>query len=269
VIEIRRYEEVIQIRMSRQIDGKPCYWVAAYLVDGLLIDTGCSYTSGELLNYLQDQEVNVVVNTHHHEDHVGANALLKKRLGVEIHAHHAAVPLIKCPPALARYRETTWGSPEPSEVTALNGYIETRNFRFEVIETPGHCRGHVSLVELSKGWCFTGDLYIGKRLKIAGSENDMAAMISSMKRLLRLDTDRLILFTALRTVEQKGRAALETSIQWFETLAFNVKRMNSRGMSVPSMVDELFGGESVFDRITGGQFSSSHLVRLLLDAPIF
>jgi hypothetical protein len=52
-------------------------------------------------------------------------------------------------------------------------------------------------------------------------------------------------------------------------LAFNVKSMSSKGMSVASMVDELFGGESVFDRITVGQFSSSNLVRLLVDAQIF
>ena len=44
MIETASFEEVTQIRMSREIGGKPVYWVAAYLVDGLIIDTGCSYT---------------------------------------------------------------------------------------------------------------------------------------------------------------------------------------------------------------------------------
>ena len=41
MIESQDYAGVTQIRMSREFDGKPVYWVAAYLVDGLLIDTGC------------------------------------------------------------------------------------------------------------------------------------------------------------------------------------------------------------------------------------
>jgi hypothetical protein len=42
MIETASFEEVTQIRMSREIGGKPVYWVSAYLVDGLLIDTGRS-----------------------------------------------------------------------------------------------------------------------------------------------------------------------------------------------------------------------------------
>jgi len=49
MIEIAQFEEVTQIRMSRVIDGVPIYWVSAYLVDGLLIDTGCSYTAEEII----------------------------------------------------------------------------------------------------------------------------------------------------------------------------------------------------------------------------
>lgn len=268
MIELKHYEEVTQIRMSREVDGKPHYWVAAYLVDGLLIDTGCSYTSEELVAYLEEQDVKIVVNTHHHEDHVGANALIKERLGLKIYAHREAIPLIERPPRLTPYREFKWGRPQPSEVTALDGSIETRNFRFEVIETPGHCPGHVTIVELSKGWCFTGDLYVGERLKIAGPENDIAALVSSWRKLIDLSTGRLVLFTALRTVEKNGRAALQKSIQWFETLDRNAKSLAAKGMPVPAIVDELFGGESAFHRLTSGQFSSSNLVRLLLNSQI-
>jgi len=53
VIETAEFEQVTQIRMSRELDGKPVYWVAAHLVDGLLIDTGCSHTSQELASFLE------------------------------------------------------------------------------------------------------------------------------------------------------------------------------------------------------------------------
>ncbi len=42
MIETARYEDVTQIRMSREMGGVPVYWVSSYLVDGLLIDTGAA-----------------------------------------------------------------------------------------------------------------------------------------------------------------------------------------------------------------------------------
>jgi glyoxylase-like metal-dependent hydrolase (beta-lactamase superfamily II) len=146
--------------------------------------------------------------------------------------------------------------------------IETTKFRFEVIETPGHCQDHISLMEPSRGWCFTGDLYFGEKLKIAGRENDIAAMVRSMKRLLEFETEGLVLFSALRTVEKEGRRALQSAIDYFEDLAVKSKDLHRKGMAVPAIVDKLMGGESAFARLTGGQFSSANLIRLLLDADI-
>lgn len=266
MIEIRQFDEVTRICMSREIDGKPYYWVSAFLVDGLLIDTGCARTSEEFMEYVAGQNVRIVVNTHYHEDHVGSNALLQQRLGVDIYAHPDAVPLIRQPPRIARFREFTWGLPRGSEVKCLDGVIETRNFRFEVVETPGHCPGHVALVERSRGWCFTGDLYAGERLKVAGPENDVSAMVASMRKLAELDTDSLSLFTALRIVRHDGRTALRKAIGWFENLARTVKAMDEKGASVPAIVEELFGGESVFCTISDGELSCANMVYLLLNA---
>jgi glyoxylase-like metal-dependent hydrolase (beta-lactamase superfamily II) len=266
VIETRQFEEITRICVSREINGKPYYWVAAYLVDGLLIDTGCDRCSEEFMEYLKGRDVQLVVNTHYHEDHVGSNARIKESIGAEIYAHQEAVPLIRQPPQIAPFREFTWGLPQPSEVKALDGCVETRNFRFEVIDTPGHCRGHVALLERSRGWCFTGDLYIGERLKVAGLENDMAAMVASLRKLEKLDTDRLMLFTSLRTVLPDGRRALRKAISWFETLAQNVKALGKKGTPVPVIVDELFGGETVFLKISGGELSCANMVRLILEA---
>ena len=109
MIEIRTFEGIIQIRMSREIGGKPAYWVASYLVDGLLVDTGCSYTAGELMSYLEKNPPKWVVNTHYHEDHIGANRLIRERFGIHIHAHPRAVPLIGQAATLFPYQEQVWG----------------------------------------------------------------------------------------------------------------------------------------------------------------
>ncbi len=49
MIEVSHFDQVVQIRMSREVNGRPLYWVAAYLVDGILIDTGCKHTSEEFV----------------------------------------------------------------------------------------------------------------------------------------------------------------------------------------------------------------------------
>ena len=66
MIESNYFEEVMQIKMGRDIEGQVFYWVAAYLVDGLLIDTGCMYTAEELVDFLEGKTLNLAVNTHYH-----------------------------------------------------------------------------------------------------------------------------------------------------------------------------------------------------------
>jgi glyoxylase-like metal-dependent hydrolase (beta-lactamase superfamily II) len=97
VIEIQTFEEITQIRMSRETGGKPAYWVASYFVDGLLIDTGCSYTAGELMSFLEKHAPKWVVNTHYHEDHIGANCPIQDRFGIDVFAHPESVPRIGRP----------------------------------------------------------------------------------------------------------------------------------------------------------------------------
>ncbi|MGQ9723732.1 MAG: MBL fold metallo-hydrolase [Candidatus Jordarchaeum sp.] len=144
MIEINHFEEVMQIKLSQTMNGQPLYWAAAYLVDGLLIDTGPRHTAEELVEFLEGKNVRFAVNTHHHEDHIGANYLLQKKFGIKIFAHPEAIPLINQVPKLLQYQEMVWGYPEPTHVYPLPEIIETDHFRFQIIETPSHSVGHVA-----------------------------------------------------------------------------------------------------------------------------
>lgn len=151
MIEINHFEEVTQIKLSQEMNGKPLYWAAVYLVDGLQIDTGPEHTAEELVNFLKGQNVKFAVNTHHHEDYIGANHLLQQRLGIQIYAHPKAVPLINQVPKLLQYQEMVWGYPEPTKVLPSPDKIDTEHFHFNIVETPGHSAGHIAVVEQEKG----------------------------------------------------------------------------------------------------------------------
>ena len=124
----------------------------------------------------------------------------------------------------------------------------------------------MALVELDRGWCFCGDLYVGEKLAVMGPEHDVEQMVQSMERLLGLPMERLVLFTAMRTVEWQGKEALRTSLDYLADLSRRVKSLRDKGLDISDTVRELFGSESVYERLTDGHYSSAHFVRLLLDA---
>ncbi len=265
MLRINHFEEVTQINMSRTLEGKPLYWVSSYLVDGLLIDTGCSYTANELASFLKDKSLNKVVITHYHEDHVGANHILQKDFGVEIFAHPDSVPLINQTPDLYPYQEDVWGYPVPTDVKKMPTAIRTESFSFQSIETPGHSIGHIAIVEMNRGWCFSGDIFAREKPKYIRPEEDMGETIRSMKRLLELETERLVLFTSVGKIIEDGRSALQTCIDYLEELSRRAKGLHKRGIDIDDIVNEIFGGEHPITELTNGQFTTKNLVRSVLE----
>ena len=265
MIEPSQLEDVVQIRMSRVIDGVPAYWVSAYLVDGLLIDTGCSYTAEELAVYLGDKKIDLIVNTHFHEDHIGGNHLIKDMCKGEIYAHPESIPLIRKEASLYPYQEMVWGYPVPTEAKPIPEIIETGRFRYEVIETPGHSAGHVCLFEKDRGWCFSGDIFSRETLKFIRPEENMGQTVRSMKRLLDLETERLILFTSVGKIIEDGRDALKRCIECLEDLSARARSLRGRGHTVEEIMRDIFGGEHDFARFTNGQYTTENLVRSVLE----
>lgn len=265
MLEIKEYGEITQIKMSRELNGKPVYWVSAYLVDGLLIDTGSEHTSDELAEFLKTHDVKVAVNTHYHEDHIGANRKLQNILGVQVYAHRDSIPLIATRPHLYPYQEVAFGYPEPSVVKPLADIIKTANHEFRIIETPGHCVGHVVLIEMPEGWCFSGDIFAREKIKFIRPEENIAEQIESMKMLLSLPVEKLVLFTAMGRVIGDGKRALSECVEYLKEMEMSVKRLAGEGRSAEDIVTELFGGENVFSQLTNGQFSTMNLVRSLLE----
>lgn len=264
MLETDHFEEVTRIRMSIEAEGRPVYWVAAYLVDGLLIDTGAPHTAEELLGFLRGREPRMVVNTHFHEDHVGADLLIRERFGVDVFAHPASVPLINRVPELRPYQEYVWGYPEPCEAQPLGKVVETPRFRFEVLETGGHSEGHICLAEMERGWCFSGDIFISERPRVIRADEDAAGLIASMRLLAGVNTARLVLFTSMGKIFEQGREALETCIAYLEETGERVGQLAAFGHSVDEIREELFSGGSSLAALTGGHFSTDNLIASLL-----
>ncbi len=264
MMDLTRAGEVIQIKMSAEMGGKPLYWVAAYLVDGLLIDTGCRHTTVEFVKYVEGKNIKIIINTHHHEDHVGANCLLAQKFGGVILAHPEEIPLINRIPELNPYQELVWGYPEPSIADPIPENIEIGGLNFEVVHTPGHCAGHIALVEPNRGWCFSGDLFVSENQKVLRVDEDINAIIDSAKKLLNIDVPGMKLFTSIGRICPNGHEALRSFVNHMEDVRGKSLDLYSKGYGPAEIRDAVFGRESSLRELTGGHYSTENLIRSLI-----
>lgn len=258
MLVVRPFGPVTQFRMARAVFGRPLYWVCAYHVDGLLIDTGCVHTVDELLTALGDLPVTQVINTHHHEDHVGGNGAVARRYGVPVRIHPAGVELLRRPWRLPPYRRLVWGTPAPFEAEPLGEWIETARYAFRVVHVPGHSPDQVVLFEEHTGWLFAADLYLGERVKWLRQDEHLGQSLDSLRRVCGLPVGRL--FCSLGAVIDDGRGALEAKLSYWEAVCDRVFALHASGLPPARIRREVLGKEGLLRWISSGDFSKQHLV---------
>ena len=264
MLEIKSYTSVTRFDLARTLFGRGRYWTAAYWVDGIMVDTGCAHTARELVQALANTPLTRIVNTHSHEDHIGANgSLQRQRKGLEILAHPLALPVLADPrgtQSLHPYRRVFWGYPEPSRGNPLpdGAAIETEHHRFRVIYTPGHSPDHLCLYEPTQGWLFTGDLFVGGQERALRGDYDIWQIIASLKRIVALPMN--MLFPGSARVRENPAKEVAEKITYLEELGERALTLYRQGRSVRDIVRRLCGGPMLVEFLTLGHFSRRWLV---------
>lgn len=265
VIREANYGDVRYFEMARSAGGIALRTTGVYLVDGLLIDTGPPNLGREFEVWATDLEIGQVVLTHHHEDHVGNSAMLERRMGIVPFASERALVRLVNPQPLEFYRRLVWGSPRaiPQGGTQIvPPAIETRQFRFRVIETPGHSDDHICLYEEKRGWLFSGDLYISSHLKYVRADEDVHLLLRSLEKVLALEPTRM--FCAHRGEVAEPRQALRRKIDYLEELGGRIRALHRAGLSAEEIRKRLFPSPTLMEIITRGHFSRANFIRAFL-----
>ena len=169
--------------------------VCLYVVKGsklALVDTGYSNHPGDAIEPvlhaldLRLDEVDYILNTHGHADHLGGNAVVKDASGALVHLHRDDLPMAGGPEALlhspfevlSAIRDLGW----EDDIAARESLLRTRVGRdvgidrvldegdtidlgngmvFSVVHTPGHTPGSVTFVNEATGLALVGDAVRG------------------------------------------------------------------------------------------------------------
>jgi glyoxylase-like metal-dependent hydrolase (beta-lactamase superfamily II) len=196
-------------------------FVYVYLIYGesiSLIDSGVAGSEHVIFEYLRStgrtpEEITTLVLTHAHPDHIGAARAIKQATGCTVAAHRADQPWIEHTEQQFRDR------PIPNFQALVGGSVAVDralddgdvlklddDLRVDVLHTPGHSRGSISLWLARDCALFSGDA-----VPLPGEVpiyEDAAASARSMQRLRALAGIRVLLssWDEPRTGEQAYQA---------------------------------------------------------------
>jgi glyoxylase-like metal-dependent hydrolase (beta-lactamase superfamily II) len=272
VIKTSTIGPITRFDLTRPVPGLQRYWTTAYWVDGLLVDSGCAHAAPQLLAELAGKPLQAIVNTHSHEDHIGANGPLQRRQPeLRIWAHPLALPVLEDPrhrKPLHPYRRLFWGWPTLSSGTAVTDgqVIRTSSYCFQVIFTPGHSPDHLCLYEAEQGWLFSGDLFVGGQDRAMRQGTDVWGIIASLERLETLNAAWL--FPGSARARQQPQAEISAKIAYYRDFGERVQELDRQGLPFQQIVDRLCGPPTRIERITLSHFARRHLVQSYLDRAI-
>jgi len=154
---------------------------------GALIDPGDEAARIALAVEQTNLDIEKIIITHAHIDHVGAVATLIDEYACPVLMHAEAEPMLKQLPTQAMMMGLRFG-----KVPTVDGYIEDEELlevgglRLRSLYTPGHAPGHLSFYLEDQSLVFSGDTLF------AGSVGRVDLPGGSMEVLLRSIEERLL-----------------------------------------------------------------------------
>jgi len=253
---------VCYFALARSYAGRIIRSSGVYYVDGMLIDSGPANAHVEFAEIIGSVDAHQVVLTHHHEDHTGNAVFAANHLDRPPLAHALTLPLVRNPRSLPLYRRIVWGSPEPFEAEAVNRAARTPEHSFQVIHTPGHAPDHIALWEPDQRWLFAGDLYLAPTVKVLRSDENVTALMASLRKLMELPDSTL--FCQHAGARPSHLKHLGRKLDSLLRLQNKAVALREEGRTTAEIIRELKAEQPLMKFFSGGEFSGRNLIDALL-----
>lgn len=217
--------------------------VNLFLIEGgagwCLVDAGVAGSENAIFEYLKSlghtpDRIRLLVLTHAHPDHVGAAKAVRDTAGCAVAAHFGDRRWIEDTELQERerpvpgFRALVAGSVKVDRVLADGEAIDLGGLTAEVIHTPGHSHGSISLYIREDRALITGDA-----VPVPGEPpiyEDAAASRRSVRRLKAVYIVETLLssWDGPRRGAEVGRT-LSESLAWMERVGDTVRRVANGG----------------------------------------
>lgn len=263
IVQRASFGEIEAIQLGFGPVGRPLMSVYMYWVDGHLIDTGQRNMRSAVMRLLSEKKVEGVLLTHHHEDHSGNAATIRRLYGVGVTGHPETGRLMKNGFSIRPYQFYVWGRADRTEMVPFSRYYDTERFRLTPIHTPGHSHDHTVYLEEGAGWLFSGDLYLGDKIKYFRTDEQLAEQIDSLKKVLRFDFESI--FCAHRPCLHNGKIHLKNKLSFLEDFFGNILAMKQKGYSERAIIRKFSSGQDRMVKwVSLGNVSFANMVRSAL-----
>ncbi|WLR42725.1 MBL fold metallo-hydrolase [Bacillus carboniphilus] len=237
--------------------------VFLFQADDMLIDSGPKRMAKQVQEILSERTINEVVYTHHHEDHTGNALWIEKYLKVSQWIHPSGVKLCKEKTRLPFYRAMTWNNREAFHPLPLEQpYIETKNYFFKIVHTPGHAIDHIVLIDEEHKICFSGDLYLYHSPTAHFSFESVPEIIRSLDKTLSYSFRDV--YCSHTGFIPEGRKLLEWKRDNLFELQEKVRESFQKGKTERQIKKELFPKNKMFQYISMFENSPMHTIRSIL-----
>lgn len=232
--------------------------VYCFETDGVLIDTGAQTLLPEFKPFFAKVNVDQVALTHAHEDHTGGARYIQETYGVPIYMSEKTKDESTQRAAYPLYRKLFWGKRQPFSAQPLGETFESRHAHWDVIETPGHTKDHLSFLNRETGQLFSGDLYVNPKTKVVLQEESMPSIMQSIERVLTYDFDEV--FCCHAGYVKNGRQALTDKLDNLKELETRVLSLHQQGLNNKEIQKKVFEKKYPITFFSMGEWDTKHVV---------
>jgi hydroxyacylglutathione hydrolase len=181
--------------------------------------------ASKLFDFIKDENLKLkaILNTHHHQDHVGANReIIKKYSDVKVYG--------------SRYDYEKKRIPYQDISLSEGDLLSFGSIKFKVIEVPGHTLGHIAYI--NKEMAFVGDTIFASgcgRL----FEGTPSQMVSSIKKIIDNILETTKIFCAHEYTQSNLEFAITLEENYFKDYYQEIIRLRSENIpTVPTYLEQ-------------------------------